>query len=103
MQRVFTDPNSLIVGNIFNLLEQDGIEVVYRNENIMGGAGGLPPGDTCLEVWIVNDADAGRARALIKDAMAPDDRAMWICNHCQESNPASFEICWHCGEAADSP
>lgn len=102
MQRVFSDPNSLIVGNIYNLLERDGIEVVYRNEDLMGGAGELPPGEAWLEVWIVNDADADRAAALIRDVMAPDDRAPWICDHCQESNPPSFEICWHCAEPAGS-
>ncbi|MDZ7685518.1 MAG: DUF2007 domain-containing protein [Gammaproteobacteria bacterium] len=61
MQRVFSDPNSMIVGSMYSLLQREGIEVVYRNENLVGGAGELAPGDTWMEVWVVNEADAERA------------------------------------------
>jgi len=102
MQRVFSDPNPMIVGNMFSLLEREGIEVVYRNENLSGGAGELAPGDTWVEVWVVDDGDADRATALIRDVLKQDDRADWICNHCRESNPASFELCWHCGRIEET-
>ena len=26
------------------------------------------------------------------------DSGDWLCSHCQESNPGTFDLCWHCAE-----
>jgi len=37
---------------------------------------------------------------LIKAAMEEPEREDWLCTLCEESNPATFEVCWHCGNPA---
>ena len=32
--------------------------------------------------------------------MPPQSTTDWLCIGCNESNPKSFEVCWHCGNAA---
>ena len=101
MKRVFSHPNSLIVGSMAALLAQEGIETEYRNEFLGGGAGELAPGETWMELWVVSDRDAERATGLIDDAQRQPSREEWRCNHCGEANPATFDVCWQCGKAAD--
>lgn len=101
MKRVFSHPNTMIVGSMHALLEREGIEVTYRNEFLAGGAGELAPGETWLELWIVNEGDEERAHQLIREAQQAPLRDEWICNHCHEANPASFELCWHCGKSGE--
>jgi hypothetical protein len=42
--------------------------------------------------------DILRASQSIAPAEPPE--WPWKCEHCKESNPESFEICWQCGLAA---
>lgn len=101
MKRIFTDPNPLIVGNIHNLLEQAGIEVIYRNEFTAGGAGEIAPLDTWLEVWLVNEGDTDKALGIIGEAQSAERGSPWRCNGCGEENPPAFGSCWQCGEIPD--
>lgn len=43
MKRVYTADTPLLVGHMRNILESEGIRCVIRNENLLGGAGELPP------------------------------------------------------------
>lgn len=99
MQLVFSHPNPMIVGSMASLLAQHGIDSSYRNEFLAGGAGELAPGETWLELW-VEARHQSKAEALIREAMVQPERDEWRCNHCQEANPATFEVCWRCGEPA---
>lgn len=80
-------------------LAHDGLEVTVQNmnESLSPIPGFSPP----AEIWIMRDGDYDRARLIVNETMAamtqqsaaPD----WVCRHCRESNPPSFEICWNCG------
>jgi hypothetical protein len=96
MKQVFSDHNPLIVGNMFNLMEREGIEVIYRNEYTAGAAGELSPLDAWLEVWILDDAAYDQALAIVKRAQTAISMRDWVCSHCHEVNASSFEICWKC-------
>ena len=99
MQVVYSHPNSMIFGSM-SALNEIGIETEIRN-NILGGATGeIAPGETWIELWIVNDTQAEAATRRIKEILEQPERDDWVCNRCQESNPATFEFCWQCEEPA---
>ena len=58
MKKVFTHENRMIVYNMRNLLQGEGIETVMKNEFSGGGVGDLPAFDTWPEVWVCDEAQA---------------------------------------------
>lgn len=97
MKKMFTHENRLIVFNLKNLLEEQGIECVVKNEFSGGGVGDLAPLDTWPELWISDDDYFDQAESLIKEIQNTqfDDEA-WFCTQCGEKNAANFQICWNC-------
>ena len=58
MRLIYTHPNLLIVGAMRNALDELGIETEIRNDILGGAAGEIAPGETWIELWIVNDEQA---------------------------------------------
>ncbi|NIT14696.1 MAG: DUF2007 domain-containing protein, partial [Candidatus Dadabacteria bacterium] len=52
MKRLYTDQNSLMIGNIKNILENHEIECVIKNFMLVGSAGELPPTVCATELWV---------------------------------------------------
>lgn len=98
MQRVFSHPNFMIVGSMASLLNQAGIETEIRNDILGGASGEIAPGETWVELWVTNESQIEAAKQLLQETMDQADRDDWICDHCQESNPATFDVCWQCGK-----
>jgi len=99
MKRVYSHPNFMILGSMSSALNEEGIETEIRN-NILGGATGeIAPGETWIELWVVNEAQVEAAKLRIKEILEQPDRDDWLCNRCQESNPATFDVCWQCAES----
>ena len=96
MQLVYTNENRLIVGNVKNILEAEGIEIVLKNEFASGAMGEVSPFDTWVELWVRNDSDYERAVSIIENAVQMGNGAEWFCRKCHEKNDGSFEICWNC-------
>ncbi len=65
MIKVFTHENRLILFNVKNLLEAEGIETVVRNEFSSSAVGDLSPFETWPELWLLHDEDLPRARAIL--------------------------------------
>ena len=99
MKKVFTHENRLIVFHIKNILYDEGIECLIKNEFSAGGAGDLAPFDTWPELW-VNDSEEGKARDLVElnISKVPSGKE-WICTSCGEMNDFNFQICWQCNQA----
>ncbi len=55
MKKGFTHENSMIVFNMKNVLQGEGIETVVVNEFASGGAGDLSAFDTWPELWIEDE------------------------------------------------
>ena len=64
MKKVFTHPNSLIVGNARSLLEEAGIQAELRNEFASSAMGETAPLETWPELW-VGEGDYEQARDLL--------------------------------------
>lgn len=95
MKLIYTHANPMLVANTLNLLQHAGYSVQLRNQFIGGAAGDLSPFDTWQEVWI-KDIQWDGAKAYLNEHWAKASGEEWHCPHCQESNPAHFEQCWHC-------
>lgn len=80
-------------------LNQAGIRAHVFNEHMSSIVGDVPPDVAQPQVWLADDDDAPRARALLAE-MEHDARRTtprW-CSACGESSPGSFDLCWNCGK-----
>ena len=93
MKRVFGSFNQTVVYHARNLLESQGIEVIVRNAALSSALGELPATET--EVWVLNDDDLERARAVLRQNISGPE---WTCV-CGEKLGAQFTQCWKCGAA----
>ena len=99
MKKVFTHENRMIVFNMKNLMQGEGIDSFVINEFASGGAGDLATFDTWPELWIEDDARVEQAEQVLQDVFSAGETGSWICQGCQESNEAAFRICWNCGHS----
>ena len=100
MKRLYTDQNSLMIGNIKNILENHGIECIIKNFMLVGSVGELPPTVCSTEVWVVDDEKYAEAKIIFKDIFSEDknNNSTWKCSKCGEIIESQFTDCWNCGE-----
>jgi hypothetical protein len=101
MKKLFTHENRMIVFNLKNVLQAEGIETFVVNEFAAGGAGDLATFDTWPELWVEDEARLEQAQAIIQGILSNRGTDDWICRTCQEQNDASFQFCWNCGQAVE--
>jgi len=94
VKRVFSSYNLAAVHHARNVLDAAGIRAVVKNQYLASAMGDLPPAECQPELWVLNDADAGRAERLLF-ATEPAGEA-WSCR-CGESLDGQFTQCWSCG------
>ena len=99
MRKVYTSDNIAIIGHLRQVLEHHAIPCIVRNDFLLGGAGELPVNETWPEIWVVDDEDVDRARALIDAIVAtePESEPPWLCVSCGEKVEGQFTDCWRCG------
>jgi hypothetical protein len=98
MRRLYTAADLPEAHLVRQLLAQAGIEALVFNEYAQGALGEIPFGHAYPEVWLLDERDEPRARAIV-DAYArrrPRTETR-TCAGCGEENPAEFELCWRCG------
>lgn len=102
MIRVFSHDNAMVVHNIKNILENNGIECTIKNQFGGSAAGEVPPIEVWPELW-VEERWVEKAGSLIEDIMqGANDQTHWMCPACSEENPPAFELCWNCGHDRES-
>lgn len=99
MKRVYSSDNPLIVAYLKQVLEASHIPCLTRNEYLQGGSGELPPIECWPELWILEDFQQDRAKALVEATLAVDAHPGpgWRCPGCGESLEGQFTACWQCG------
>jgi hypothetical protein len=100
MKKVFTHENRMIVYNMKNLLQGEGIDALLKNEFSGGGVGDLPAFDIWPELW-VEDSYLAQAQSVLRQAAQSNPGAAWLCAGCGETNDAGFGICWNCGQGIE--
>ena len=101
MKKLYTHENRIIVFNLKNVLQAEGIESVVVNEFAAGGAGDLATFDTWPELWIEDDSKLEQAQAVIGNILDSRAGGDWFCRACREQNDASFQFCWNCGQTLE--
>ncbi len=98
MFRLYTAANLPEAYLLLHQLAQAGIEARVLNEHAQGGLGEIPFTHAYPEVWVMEEQDTLRARAILCDfehRSASEETVR--CGNCGETNPAGFDICWQCG------
>ena len=62
MKRIYSSFNLAAVHHARNLLDAEGIRAVVKNEMLSSAMGELPPAECQIELWVVRDGEAARAR-----------------------------------------
>jgi hypothetical protein len=96
MKLVYTAPNSLMVDHLKLVLDSAGIDAVVEHRHLSSASGMVPAQETWPELWVLDDAEEPRARALIAWA-AGDERQQHPCLACGELLAEPFSTCWRCG------
>ncbi len=102
MHRLYQARDSLEAQLIHDFLGRHHVDSVILGDYLSGAAGGLPA-DISPTVWLLEDADRERGRALLDrfqaeaEAAQRDAGADWICSRCGESVDGAFDLCWNCG------
>lgn len=101
MKRLYTDQNSLMVGNIKNILENNGIDCIIKNFMLIGGLGELPPTVCSAELWVLDDEKYNDAENILKNIFSENEQNLseWICTKCGETVEGQFTECWNCGNS----
>lgn len=101
MKRVYVTDSVPMAWHIKNVLEQQSIDAVIRNENLFSVSGEVPFTECMPEVWVKHDLDYKFAKKIITESESPSDEEeiAWECDSCGEDNAANYDICWNCQSA----
>lgn len=98
MRRLYVATTRLDAYLLRDLLQHFGIDARVLNEHAAGGLGEIPFDAAQPQVWIDDEADFARARAVAREFSARrTTTGSWQCRHCGDENPDTFELCWKCG------
>ena len=87
-----------------DLLEQEGIACLLKNDRLSSAVGEIPFTDCFPELWVIDDEVYPRAHLLLNGWLTPDCNAgqdPWICSECGESCAPHFTVCWNCFRSRD--
>ena len=100
MKKVYTTDSLVTVQHLKNLLEQEGIPCLVKNDQMFTLRGEVPFIEVWPQLWVSRDADLMRAAQVVAEHLEgpPDDLPKWTCRGCQETLDGQFTACWHCGE-----
>jgi hypothetical protein len=104
MKQVYMAENPVEAHMVVDLLGAEGIAAVVQGENLFAIRGVVPI--SYPTVWVVDDEDYGRGRALALEydrgqysEVHPARRGPWTCSTCGEVSEGQFDQCWQCGAA----
>jgi len=103
MKKIYTCENNLSMNHIKNVLENNGIGCLIRNESLGSTAGELPPIVAWPELWLKDLSQESAALKLIHEITTgpPEVNVDWECEQCGEQIEGQFQLCWNCGGAVE--
>ena len=98
MTEIFVHPDPTQLAHCRSILEEAGIACFIRNEDTHDLIAGLPDPLRQPSLFVNEDADAERARELLRDVQGAEksDTPDWKCPQCGETVPGNFSACWKC-------
>jgi len=104
MKRVYSSLNGLLVDNLYNALEQEGIHCEVRNRHGSSMVGAIPVSEAFTELWIA-DEQAELAQRRIDEELgghSPAENRSWTCPQCGNEVDPGFAACWYCTDPSNS-
>ena len=100
---VFTYRDRLQAGLLKEILAQEGIACLLRNDQLSSALGEIPFTECYPELWVVDDEAYPRARLLLDAWLkkSPEPADDWTCPTCGERCAGQFGACWSCGTLRD--
>ena len=100
MKKVFVSQSLVEVESLKEILEQAGILNTIKNQMTSMLAGEVPFAEVFPELWVIDDADYGRAKQLLDDwgNAGLHEVSEWACSGCGETHSSEFTSCWNCGK-----
>ena len=104
MQQLYLARDRIEAQLLRDFLDRHRIRCVVLRDALAGAAGELPA-DIAPTLWLIDDEDLARARALLAVFLAPPaalaDATPWTCPACGEPVEADFDVCWNCSRLRD--
>jgi hypothetical protein len=101
LKRIYSSHNLAAVHHARNLLENEGIRAVVKNEFLSSAMGDLPPAECQAEVWILFEKDLETAETILRALSSGTSLPAWTCA-CGEASDGQFTQCWRCGSERPS-
>ena len=101
LKRIYSSHNLAAVHHARNLLENEGIRAVVKNEFLSSAMGDLPPAECQAEVWVLFEKDFQTAETILLSISSGKDLPSWECA-CGEACEGQFTQCWRCGAYRES-
>ena len=98
LKRIYSSHNLAAVHHARNLLENEGIRALVKNEFLSSAMGDLPPAECQAEVWVLFEKDLETAQMILQALDAGPGLPAWLCA-CGETSEGQFTQCWRCGAA----
>jgi hypothetical protein len=102
MKRLLQAPNLALATLWTDQLASAGIAASVQRAYASSIAGEIPPDQALPEIWVLDDAELGRAQVLLHELRHGRHRH-WLCHGCGESVDGPFEQCWNCGAMCSTP
>lgn len=98
MKKVYSADNTIDVGFLTAILEDNAISCLVKNQNLAGAMGEIPPLECWPEIWVTRDEDYQRAMDIVRETVKTPSYLMqdWSCS-CGELIEGQFSACWSCG------
>lgn len=78
-------------------LQQEGIAVLLRNDELFAAMGEIPFVELRPELWVIDDEVLPRAQHLLEAWQQELPGTLWIRPGCGERLEGQFGACWQCG------
>ncbi len=99
MKKVYASQDRLMVGHFNNILNNEGLKCIIKNDYLTIAMGEVPLNECWLELWVEKDSHYEKAKTIIEDALHSEVVAgpNWKCLKCGEEIEPQFSECWNCG------
>lgn len=99
MKKVYASQDRLMVSHFKNILINEGIPCIIKNDYLTMAMGEIPLNECWLELWVEKDSHRKKAQSIIEETLKSEVVVgpNWKCLKCGEEIEPQFSECWNCG------